>query len=56
MVVEPHASEAGLASRGGTSQHFVDLNAERIEEQVDLHPPSMSEPAWESSLAGSDRL
>ena len=31
MVVEPHAPEAGLASRGGTSQHFVNANAERIE-------------------------
>ncbi len=44
MVVEPHAPEAGLASRGGTSKHFVNANAERIEQQVDFHPPSMSEP------------
>ena len=44
MVVEPHAPEAGLASYGGTSQHFANANAERIEQEVDLHPPSMSEP------------
>ena len=44
MVIEPHAPEAGLASCGGTSKHFVNVNAERIEQQVDLHPPSMSEP------------
>jgi hypothetical protein len=31
MVVEPHATEAGLASRGGSSKHFVNANAERIE-------------------------
>jgi len=31
MVVEPHAPETSLAGRGGTSQHFVNANAERIE-------------------------
>ena len=52
MVVEPHAPEAGVASRDGTSQHFVNANAERIEQQVDLHAPSMSEPTCGVPLIG----
>src|SRR5262249_21366908 len=43
MIVEPHASETGVARRDRTCQHLVDASPEWIEEQVDLHAGSMAD-------------